>query len=71
MFTCTVKPIYGQSAIRPFNSTFVLVPVNKRQERIDLLSNSAMVGGDIPGSAGCCQTFIQLAKQATNKLASG
>ncbi len=39
--------------------------------RIDLLSDFAMVGGDIPRSVGCDWTFFRLAKEATNKLASG
>ncbi len=38
--------------------------------KINLLSNSAMVGGDMPHSVSYCGTFFWLAKQATNKLAS-
>ncbi len=59
------------SSIRPFNWTTVLVPVYKSWVRINLLLNSATGGGDISRSAGCCWAFFQLAKQATNKLASG
>ncbi len=70
-FTCTVKLSYGHSSIRSFNWTTVLVPVYKHRGRINLLSNSAMVGGDVSHSAGCYWIFFRLAQQATNKLASG
>ncbi len=49
----------------------LVVPVYKRWGRIDLFSNSATAGGDMPRSAGCCWSFFRLAKQNTNKLASG
>ncbi len=64
-FTRTVKSSYGQSSIRTFNWTDVLLPVYKRWGRIDLLSDSTM-----PSLAGYL-TFLWLAKQAINKLASG
>ncbi len=61
---------YRFSLIRLFNWTIVLVPVKIRWERIDLFSDSTILGGDIPCSAGFYLTFFQLAKQATHKLAS-
>ncbi len=70
-FTCTVESSYSYSLIRTFNWTTVLVPLYKHWGRIDLLSDSAMVGGNMPRSAGCYWTLFQLVTQATNKLASG
>ncbi len=40
-------------------------------DKIYSLSDFATVGGDMPCSAGCYWTFLQLGKQAKNKLASG
>ncbi len=70
MFTCTVKSSYSYSSVRPFNQTTVLVPEYKHRGRMDLLSDSAAVGGEMPRSAGYFWTFFRLAKEATNKLAS-
>ncbi len=42
----TVKLSYSYSSVRPLNWTTVLVPVYMHRGRINLLSNSAMVGGN-------------------------
>ncbi len=64
---------YNRSSIRSSNWTTVLVPGYKRWGRMDLLSDSAAVGGDMPCSAGCYWTFLPSypAKQATSKLERG
>ncbi len=66
-FTCTVKSSCSWSLIRSFNWTTVLVPGCKCWARIDLLSDSTTVGGNMPRSAGCYWTLFQLVTQATNK----
>ncbi len=48
-----------------------LVQYTSNRGSMDLLSDSATVGGDMARSASCYWTILWLAKQATNKLASG
>ncbi len=47
-FICTVKSSDGERSIRSFNWTTVPVQVYEHQRRIDLLSDSATGGGDVP-----------------------
>ncbi len=54
--------------MKPFYWNTVLVPVFMHWGRIDLLSDSAMIGGSIPCPAGCYLTFFRLAKQATKQV---
>ncbi len=58
MFTCTVKLSYDYNSIRSYNWSTVLLTVYKRRERINLLTESMLFGGDMLSSAGCYWTFF-------------
>ncbi len=65
-FTCTLSRATVKAQLDLLIG--LLVPVYKRQERIDLLSDSTTVGSLVTLVAGW--TFFWLAKYATNKVAS-